>query len=420
MTRYNLHKCSAYCKRKRKRGKIFVTECKFGFPRPACDTAKLHCVEERLKQRRKIYEIPCSESEVRVNDYNPLLLMLWKANIDIQFVAENSLALAQYVTGYVTKAERSQMTDVWDEISETKEVCSRLWSFGLRLLRSREQGEYETADLLLSDHLVGKSVAVQWVNVLMPHLRKRRLKNHDDLVNLETTDPDSEDIFLPNLITHHYPKRPPELEHVCLYDFVANYDYYNGYRKRIQPRLVSHTIFDPQIDTKREAYYYSLIVLFLPYHDESSLIRENETNEQAYHRLLFNNHICTEYGTRLQDMLKAEANLKRINEARNANAPEVQKEKNEDDDDDKGLEVRGEAKSAMQDILDCNDSYVDKLTLEGRIAMLNADQRRVFDKVKAHLRHQLEHEQSACQCNDIKPLQMFISGVGGTGKSFLI
>ena len=30
--------------------------------------------------------------------------MLWKANIDIQFIAEASLALAHYVSGYVTKA----------------------------------------------------------------------------------------------------------------------------------------------------------------------------------------------------------------------------------------------------------------------------------------------------------------------------
>ena len=38
------------------------------------------------------------ESETRVNDYNPLLLLLWKANIDIQFIAESSLALAHYVS----------------------------------------------------------------------------------------------------------------------------------------------------------------------------------------------------------------------------------------------------------------------------------------------------------------------------------
>ena len=64
------------------------------------------CAQESLKSRRRIYELPRSDSEVRVNDYNPLLLMLWKANLDIQFVAESSLALAHYVSGYVTKAEK--------------------------------------------------------------------------------------------------------------------------------------------------------------------------------------------------------------------------------------------------------------------------------------------------------------------------
>ena len=51
--------------------------------------------------------------------------------------------------------------------------------------------------------------------------------------------------------------------------------------------------------------------------------------------------------------------------------------------------------------------------------MLNADQRRIFDCVKEHLLHQKRHEDGICQC-DIKPLRMFISSLGGTGKSFLI
>ena len=65
-----------------------------------------NCVDEALKSRKRIYELPRSELEVRVNNYNPLLLMLWKTNIDIQYVAESSLALAHYVSGYVTKAEK--------------------------------------------------------------------------------------------------------------------------------------------------------------------------------------------------------------------------------------------------------------------------------------------------------------------------
>ena len=51
--------------------------------------------------------------------------------------------------------------------------------------------------------------------------------------------------------------------------------------------------------------------------------------------------------------------------------------------------------------------------------MLNQDQRRVFDHIKTHLWHQRCHEKDECSC-DLKPLRMFVSGVGGTGKSFLI
>ncbi len=60
--------------------------------------------------------------------------MLWKANIDIQFVAESLLALAHYVSGYVIKADRSNMQDIWKEVSDSKSIYGRLWSFGVRSL----------------------------------------------------------------------------------------------------------------------------------------------------------------------------------------------------------------------------------------------------------------------------------------------
>ena len=73
--------------------------------------------------------------------------MKHESNTDVQFIAESSLALAHYVTGYVTKAERSNMQDLSKEISSNKSVYSRLWSLGIRSLRSRECGLYEASDL---------------------------------------------------------------------------------------------------------------------------------------------------------------------------------------------------------------------------------------------------------------------------------
>ena len=77
----------------------------------------------------------------------------------------------------------------------------------------------------------------------------------------------------------------------------------------------------------------------------------------------------------------------------------------------------GEAKTAMKEVVEMNNS--DTLTLEDRITMLNDDQRRIFNQIKNHLFHQKQHEDNECQC-EFKPLRMFVSGVGGTGKSFLI
>ena len=77
VTRYQMHKCSAYCLRTRKvksvKGKkMFIRQCKFNFPRPECSHAQLNPVEPSLRTRQRIYSLSRGNSEVRVNDYNPV------------------------------------------------------------------------------------------------------------------------------------------------------------------------------------------------------------------------------------------------------------------------------------------------------------------------------------------------------------
>ncbi len=45
-----------------------------------------------------MYDLPRKSEEARINDYNPLLLLLWKANVDVQYIAETTMALTGYIT----------------------------------------------------------------------------------------------------------------------------------------------------------------------------------------------------------------------------------------------------------------------------------------------------------------------------------
>ena len=127
------------------------------------------------------------------------------------------------MTGYITKAEKSHLVDLWGEVSGKESFYSKLWSFGVRSLHNRERGMYEACDLLLGDHLCEISETIQWVSADMPHKRKCKLKNHSTLKKLLESDPDSVNIFDQNMIDDFYPGRPKELEDLCLYDFIKLY-----------------------------------------------------------------------------------------------------------------------------------------------------------------------------------------------------
>ena len=66
--------------------------------------------------------------------------------------------------------------------------------------------------------------------------------------------PQTEDISEDNLIDSYYPHRPRDMENICLYNFLANYEWYgkndNGdrkYSKLTKPLLLNHKLFDPEM-----------------------------------------------------------------------------------------------------------------------------------------------------------------------------
>ena len=75
--------------------------------------------------------------------------------------------------------------------------------------------------------------------------------------------------------------------------------------------------------------------------------------------------------------------------------PEIKPDllKNHDNKDDDEPQLLGEIMEAVADIADMHMHInVPNLTLEQREAMLNVDQKRIFDKIKSHLMSQKERE----------------------------
>ena len=116
-------------------------------------------------------------------------------------------------------------------------------------------------------------------------------------------------------------------------------------------------------------------------------------------------------------MLLAQSKVKKINENRTR---EDNPSPTAEDNNEIGLQVLEEAQSAMNDVRDLQGARTKQVSLEECVSMMNKDQAHIFQKVKDHLIHQQRHETNACQCSHLKPLHMFLSRVGGTGKSFLI
>ena len=427
ITKYNSHVCNNYCRRARKVNGKFIIQCRFLFPRPVSNVTRLFNVDECLKSRKTLYDLARTSEETRINSYNPLLMLLWKANMDIQYIAESSGALCNYISGYITKAEKSHMQETWEEIASNKGIYSRLFSFGVRSLRSRECGLYEASDVLLGDHLFGKSVEVQWVNVNQPEKRKRRIKKYSQLKDIAESNPNSTYIFEPSLIDDHYPNRPSELESVCLHEYVSAFNRVKRLgvtmtvprNKRV---LVDHIVYNPDKEEQKDSYYYSLLLLFVPFRKESDLVPQSQTSEMAFNLHVASNVAMQEHHEKLTKTLQCRKKIQDLNEAR-AKDPNVPQDCDDKEKEmlDEGLQVVGQATDAMQDLRDMMDACVNPiLALSDRINMLNVDQRRVFDKISAHLNHQKLHESKQCSCADYKPFLMFVSGVGGTGKSFLI
>ena len=426
VTTHQKHTHNSYCLRtKTNKTGEFYKVCRFGFARPETDKLITRDIitsvagRKTFKKKSRFYDLPRTKEEGNINDYNPIILTAWEGNMDIQYIGEKTRVATNYVTKYETKAgEKSHLVDSLKGIDSNKPLNSRLWAVTLRSLSHRECGALEAADTLLGISLYGTdpNTTIRWVDV--NEIRSKKLKTKKEI---EQLDERSEDIFCPNFVDNYYPNRPTELKNLCLYDFAKWYDIVNYklknedaecyqigsnryVRKRKQEYLINH--FKYNVETHPEKYFYSLLLLFQPWTNASELKNGCETYAELYHKVASELEKAQMYHEKLEEIRKAK------NEAEELIKQQIEINNREELEND-NKSVQGDLDriyAAMDEFKQIDEQLPDKDVADYE-SQMNVDQKRIFDRVTKALRG---------DPSNASILRLYVSGEGGTGKSFII
>ena len=129
----------------------------------------------------------------------------------------------------------------------------------------------------------------------------------------------------------------------------------------------------------------------MPFRNEDDLVNDGETVKEAFDRHIVNNEWCMEPNEKFRKLLKSMEKLKEIKDARAA----IREEENEYNLADDDPQLMGQIKDAMKDVKDMDIGS--SLTLQERESVLNTDQKRILDHVKAHILKQIEYERKSKQ-----------------------
>lgn len=161
-------------------------------------------------------------SESWINNYNPDVIMVWKANMDLQYILD-PYACVMYIASYMFKSKKS-MGELLKQVSKecgAEQIKTQLKHLGSVFLNHREVSAQEAVYRILSLPLKQLSRMVVFINTAPKEDRVSLLKPMQKLANLAD---DYDDIFETNLIDR-YAARPDTLDDLCLAEFTANYTY---------------------------------------------------------------------------------------------------------------------------------------------------------------------------------------------------
>ena len=79
------------------------------------------------------------------------------------------------------------------------------------------------------------------------------------------------------------------------------------YARAGKPKIPNHRMYDPNKPDEREAYFYSLLLLFVPFTDEAQLVGDGQTTEESSNKRFRDYCSMEDHHESLQKMLQVQS-----------------------------------------------------------------------------------------------------------------
>ena len=179
-------RCSAnYCLRKTNGSDL---KCRFKFPKALCENTQLE-FEPRTSQTNNDFKVNVitTRNDPRINNYQPLQLLGWRANCDIQLIT-SFYDCIEYVTKYAAKREPRSSTvkemfcKIMKAYDETDSIHHPLQKLVMKTLGEHDFSAQETMHNLLSLKLVSSTFKVIPINLDGSRKIRKFISNEEDEV----------------------------------------------------------------------------------------------------------------------------------------------------------------------------------------------------------------------------------------------
>ena len=382
-----------------------------------------------------------------VNNYNPLVMKIWKANMDLQFVADPYSAI-MYVLSYVMKSEKG-MSDTLKSIAKEREsegVKEQMKGISSAFSNKREVSVQEAIMRVLSCWLFRKTTDVIYVSNAEKELRTRVPLSKAALMDLEDNDTD---VFMTS-IHDRYENRPDHLEHMCLAEFATTYspstrrneDHISSGKqivlknelglmsKRSKP-LILRTHSFPEDSSE---FFLGKLLLFYPWRKEDSIKRKDETYQERY------NSVCEVVETNAKpfNLDRKDIDLAFADYLENGRvetdwdlthgqsveegAPVKQKvssEGEENNEDDAGCDAKDKPINVLSSLYktEARKKVISDGAYFEKRRRLNKEQKEIVEFNRKWVKENIARIRRG---EGLKGYKVFLSGPGGTGKSTVI